>query len=68
MEHMIDDVPEEYLGAVTQLMAARKAAWRTWRIPRARLGPYGFAVPARGLIGFRTVLTETRGAGGLLLD
>ncbi len=31
MEHMIIDVPEEHLGAVTQLMAARKYAWRTCR-------------------------------------
>ena len=60
---MIIDVPEEHLGAVTQLMAARKGAWRTCR-PRHRWVRMEFAVPARGLIGFRTqFLTETRGAG-----
>ena len=25
--HLTVDVPEEYLGAVTQLLAARKGAW-----------------------------------------
>ncbi|MDO8395090.1 MAG: translational GTPase TypA, partial [Dietzia sp.] len=64
MEHMTIDVPEEYLGAVTQLMAARKGRME-------QMGNHGsgwvrmeFRVPARGLIGFRTTfMTETRGAG-----
>ena len=64
IEHMTIDVPEEYLGAVTQLMAARKGRME-------QMGNHGsgwvrmeFAVPARGLIGFRTTfMTETRGAG-----
>ncbi|MDV8000614.1 translational GTPase TypA [Rhodococcus sp. IEGM 1408] len=64
MEHMTIDVPEEYLGAVTQLMAARKGRME-------QMGNHGsgwvrmeFTVPARGLIGFRTTfMTETRGAG-----
>ena len=64
IEHMTIDVPEEYLGAVTQLMAARKGRME-------QMGNHGsgwvrmeFKVPARGLIGFRTTfMTETRGAG-----
>ena len=31
MERMTIDIPEEYLGAITQLMAARKGAWKPWR-------------------------------------
>ena len=64
MEHMIIDVPEEYLGAVTQLMAARKGRMENMANHGTGWVRMGFAVPARGLIGFRTqFLTETRGAG-----
>ena len=38
-ENLVIDVPEEHLGAITQLMAARKAAWRAWITPE----PVGFA-------------------------
>lgn len=64
MEHMIIDVPEEYLGAVTQLMAARKGRMENMANHGTGWVRMEFAVPARGLIGFRTqFLTETRGAG-----
>ena len=64
MEHMIIDVPEEYLGAVTQLMAARKGRMENMANHGTGWVRTEFAVPARGLIGFRTqFLTETRGAG-----
>ena len=64
MEHMIIDVPEEFLGAVTQLMAARKGRMENMANNGTGWVRMGFAVPARGLIGFRTqFLTETRGAG-----
>lgn len=64
MEHMIIDVPEEYLGAVTQLMAARKGRMENMSNHGTGWVRMEFAVPARGLIGFRTqFLTETRGAG-----
>ena len=64
MEHMIIDVPEEHLGAVTQLMAARKGRMENMSNHGTGWVRMEFAVPARGLIGFRTqFLTETRGAG-----
>ena len=64
MEHMIIDVPEEYLGAVTQLMASRKGRMENMANHGTGWVRMEFAVPARGLIGYRTqFLTETRGAG-----
>ena len=64
MEHMIIDVPEEHLGAVTQLMASRKGRMENMSNHGTGWVRMEFAVPARGLIGFRTqFLTETRGAG-----
>lgn len=64
MEHMIIDVPEEHLGAVTQLMAARKGRMENMANHGTGWVRMEFVVPARGLIGFRTqFLTETRGAG-----
>ena len=64
MEHMIIDVPEEYLGAVTQLMASRKGRMENMANHGTGWVRMEFAGPARGLIGFRTqFLTETRGAG-----
>ena len=59
MEHMIIDVPEEHLGAVTQLMAARKGRMENMSNHGTGWVRMEFAVPARGLIGFRTqFLTE----------
>ncbi|APF41576.1 translational GTPase TypA [Neomicrococcus aestuarii] len=64
IEHMTIDVPEEFLGAVTQLMAARKGRMSSMTNHGTGWVRMEFAVPARGLIGFRTkFLTETRGAG-----
>ncbi|WAL40469.1 translational GTPase TypA [Brevibacterium sp. BRM-1] len=64
MEHMTIDVPEEHLGAVTQLMAARKGSMETMSNHGTGWVRMEFKVPARGLIGFRTrFLTETRGTG-----
>ena len=63
-ERMTIDVPEEYLGAVTQLMAARKGQMETMTNHGTGWIRMEFLVPARGLIGFRTqFLTETRGTG-----
>lgn len=64
MERMTIDVPEEYLGAVTQLMAQRKGRMETMTNHGSGWVRMEFVVPARGLIGFRTrFLTETRGTG-----
>ena len=64
VERVTIDVPEEHLGAVTQLLAARKG--RMENMINHGLGwvRLEYLVPARGLIGFRTdFLTETRGTG-----
>ncbi|GEA83415.1 MAG: translational GTPase TypA [Cellulomonas sp.] len=64
MERMTIDVPEEYLGAVTQLLAQRKGRMETMSNHGTGWVRMEFVVPARGLIGFRTrFLTDTRGTG-----
>jgi GTP-binding protein len=64
MEEMTIDTPDEYLGAITQLMAARKGRMTEMTNNGTGWIRMQFTVPARGLIGFRTkFLTETRGAG-----
>jgi len=63
-EHMTIDVPDEYLGAVTQLMAARKGRMENMANHGSGWVRMEFIVPSRGLIGFRTqFLTDTRGTG-----
>ncbi|MGO3360900.1 MAG: translational GTPase TypA [Corynebacterium sp.] len=63
-EHMIIDVPEEHLGAVTQLMAGRKGRMESMDNTGSGWIRMNFTVPSRGLIGFRTIfMTETRGTG-----
>jgi GTP-binding protein len=64
VERVTIDIPEEHMGAVTQLVAARKG--RMENMTNHGLGwvRLEYLVPARGLIGFRTeFLTETRGTG-----
>ncbi|AOZ73446.1 GTP-binding protein TypA [Boudabousia tangfeifanii] len=64
MERMTIDIPEEHLGVVTQLLAARKGRMETMANHGTGWIRLEFTVPARGLIGFRTAfLTETRGTG-----
>jgi GTP-binding protein len=64
VEHMTIDVPEEFLGTVTQLMASRKGRMETMSNHGSGWVRMEFIVPSRGLIGFRTrFLTETRGNG-----
>ncbi|MFD6165766.1 EF-Tu/IF-2/RF-3 family GTPase, partial [Oerskovia sp. NPDC060287] len=64
MERMTIDVPEEYLGNVTQLLAQRKGRMETMSNHGTGWVRMEFVVPARGLIGFRTrFLTDTRGTG-----
>ncbi|MGH2993876.1 MAG: translational GTPase TypA [Solirubrobacterales bacterium] len=64
VERLAIDLPEEYVGVVTQLLALRKGRMEQMvnhSTGRVRLE---YLVPARGLIGFRTeFLTETRGTG-----
>ncbi|VTR78067.1 translational GTPase TypA [Cellulomonas hominis] len=64
VERMTIDVPEEYLGAVTQLLAQRKGRMETMSNHGTGWVRMEFLVPSRGLIGFRTrFLTDTRGTG-----
>ncbi len=64
MELVIIDVPEEFVGVVTQAMGTRKGRMQKMQNNgngRVRLE---FSIPSRGLIGFRSqFLTDTRGTG-----
>ncbi|HEY7052495.1 MAG TPA: translational GTPase TypA [Mycobacterium sp.] len=63
-EALTIDCPEQYVGAVTQLMAARKGRMAEMANHTTGWVRMDFVVPSRGLIGFRTeFLTETRGTG-----
>ncbi|GAA2748921.1 translational GTPase TypA [Amnibacterium kyonggiense] len=63
-EHLTVDAPEEHLGAITQLLAARKGVMTTMSNHGSGWVRMEFRVPSRGLIGFRTeFLTITRGTG-----
>jgi GTP-binding protein len=64
MERLTVDIPEDYLGVVTQLMALRKGRMEQMVNHGTGWVRLEYLVPARGLIGFRTeFLTETRGTG-----
>jgi GTP-binding protein len=64
VERLTVDVPEEYLGAVTALLAVRKGRMGNMTNHGTGWVRLDYTVPARGLIGFRTTfLTETRGTG-----
>ncbi len=64
MEHLVIDVPEEFIGVVTQQLGMRKG-----RMQKMQNNGHGrvrleFRIPSRGLIGFRSqFLTDTRGTG-----
>ncbi len=64
VEHVFLDVPEEFIGVMTEKLAARKG-----RIINLTNGGHGrvnmeFTVPVRGLIGFfGQFLTDTKGLG-----
>ena len=64
MERLVIDVPEEHVGAVTQLLAARKGRMENMTAQSDSWTRLDYVIPARGLVGFRTeFLTETRGTG-----
>ncbi len=64
MEVLVIDVPEEYVGVVTQQVGIRRG-----RMQKMQNNGYGrvrleYRIPSRGLIGFRSqFLTDTRGTG-----
>ncbi len=64
VERLTIDTPEEHLGAITQILAARKGRMEQMTNHGTGWIRMEFLVPSRGLIGFRTqFLTETRGTG-----
>ena len=64
LERMSVDVPEEYVGVITQMLAMRKGRLEQMVNHGTGWVRMEYLVPARGLIGFRTeFLTETRGTG-----
>lgn len=64
MERLTIDVPEDYVGVVTQLLGLRKGRLEQMVNHGTGWVRMEYLVPARGLIGFRTeFLTETRGTG-----
>jgi GTP-binding protein len=64
VERLSIDVPEEFVGAVTQLLAARRGRLDHMTNHGSGWVRMDYLVPSRGLIGFRTeFLTDTRGTG-----
>jgi GTP-binding protein len=64
VERLAIDVPEDYVGVVTQALAVRKGRMEQMVNHSTGWVRLEYLVPARGLIGFRTeFLTETRGTG-----
>jgi GTP-binding protein TypA/BipA len=63
-ERLSIDVPDDYVGVVTQMLALRKGRMEHMTNHGTGWVRMEYIVPARGLIGFRTeFLTETRGTG-----
>jgi GTP-binding protein TypA/BipA len=64
IERLAIDIPEDFVGVVTQMLALRKARLEQMVNHGTGWVRMEYLVPARGLIGFRTeFLTETRGTG-----
>jgi GTP-binding protein len=64
VERLAIDIPEDFLGVTTQLLALRKGRMEQMVNHGTGWVRVEYLVPARGLIGFRTeFLTETRGSG-----
>jgi GTP-binding protein len=64
VERLAIDIPEDYVGVVTQLIALRKGRLEQMVNHGTGWVRMEYLVPARGLIGLRTeFLTETRGTG-----
>src|SRR5262245_3737756 len=64
MERLTIDAPDEYMGAITQLLATRKGRMEQMVNHGTGWIRMEWLIPARGLIGFRTeFLTDTRGTG-----
>ena len=63
-EELMIDCPEGYLGAVMEKLGPRRATLKDMRNPGVGSVRLRFAIPARGLLGYRSeFLTDTRGTG-----
>ena len=64
VERVAIDIPEEFIGVVTQLLALRKGRLEKMVNHGSGWARMEYLVPARALIGFRNeFLTESRGTG-----
>jgi GTP-binding protein len=64
MELLLVDIPEDYIGVVSQLLAVRRGVMTKMDHPGSGRVRLEFSIPSRGLIGFRShFLTDTRGTG-----
>ena len=64
MEHLVIDVPEDFIGVVTQQVGIRKGQMQKMNNNGHGRVRMEFRIPSRGLIGFRSqFLTDTRGTG-----
>ncbi|MDO4716906.1 MAG: translational GTPase TypA [Propionibacteriaceae bacterium] len=64
VERLTIDIPEDFVGVVTQLLGLRKSRLEQMVNHGSGWVRLEYLVPARGLIGFRTeFLTDTRGTG-----
>jgi len=64
MEHLFLDVPEEYVGVVTEKLSVRRGRMHNLVNHGTGRVQLEFKIPSRGLIGFRgEFLTDTKGAG-----
>ena len=64
MELLIVEVPEQYIGAVIEKLAARRGDLENMGAREGGTTHLEFKIPARGLIGYRTeFLTDTNGNG-----
>lgn len=63
-ERVTIDTPDEFVGAITQLLASRKGRMENLVTHGTGWSRLDYIIPARGLIGFKTdFMTETRGSG-----
>ncbi len=64
VEHVFIDIPEEYIGVLTEKLSTRKGRMINLVNHGHGRANLEFLIPARGLIGFRShFLTDTKGAG-----
>ena len=64
MELLLIDIPEDYIGVVSQLLSVRRGTMTKMEHLGSGRVRLEFSIPSRGLIGFRShFLTDTRGTG-----